>query len=363
MKKICLIYNFAQHYRTSIFSLIDKEFECDFVFGDKYLDVKKIDYSLLKSVKEVKNLDFHGIKWQKGVLKYAFKKYNAYIVIGEPAIISTWLLMIICKIIGKPVYLWSHGWYGKETKIRIIIKKLFYRLSTGVLLYGTYAKKLMIQVGIPERKLHVIYNSLDYEAQLQQRQALTTSAIYQEHFNNDNHNLIFVGRLTKVKKLDMILDAMTLAKQNGVLYNCTFIGNGEEREMLEQKVATCGLAEHVWFYGACYNEAELSKLIYNADLCVAPGNVGLTAMHSLVYGCPIITHDNFPYQMPEFEAIVPNKTGLFFRSDSVQSLSETINNWFALQLMRDDVRQMAYEEMENHWNPKVQIELLKSIIN
>jgi glycosyltransferase involved in cell wall biosynthesis len=165
-----------------------------------------------------------------------------------------------------------------------------------------------------------------------------------------------------VKKLDMILDAMSIAKQKGIFYNCTFIGNGEDRELLESKVDSYGLSKQVWFYGACYDEAELSKMIYNADLCVAPGNVGLTAMHSLVYGCPIITHNNFPYQMPEFEAIVPNKTGLFFDFDSAESLYKTINSWFSLDLERDDVRQMAYDEIDSHWNPRVQIDVLKKII-
>jgi len=41
MKRICLIYNFAQHYRGAIFSLLSKELEIDFYFGDKMQDVKK----------------------------------------------------------------------------------------------------------------------------------------------------------------------------------------------------------------------------------------------------------------------------------------------------------------------------------
>lgn len=362
IKKVCLIYNFAQHYRTSIFRFIDQEFDCDFVFGDNYLDVKKVDYTLLNRVKEVKNLDFYGIKWQKGTLKYAFKKYDAYVVIGEPAILSVWFLMLICKLLRKPVYLWSHGWYGKETKLKTFVKKAFYHLSEGVLLYGTYAKKLMIQAGIPEKKLHVIYNSLDYESQLKQRETIKPTQLYQDHFQNANHNLIFVGRLTKVKKLDMIIDAMILAKQRGNSYNCTFVGDGEEKAYLESKVKACGLQDSVWFYGACYAEDELARMIYNADLCVSPGNVGLTAMHSLIYGCPIITHDNFPYQMPEFEAIIPNKTGAFFKFDNVESLSRAIDQWFNLQLDRDVVRQMAYREIDERWNPYTQIKTFKNII-
>ena len=59
--KLCLIYNYAQHYRTSIFKLIDKEFDCSFVFGDSMSDVKKMDYSLLKGdVTEVQNKQFFG---------------------------------------------------------------------------------------------------------------------------------------------------------------------------------------------------------------------------------------------------------------------------------------------------------------
>ena len=41
-------------------------------------------------------------------------------------------------------------------------------------------------------------------------------------------------------------------------------------------------------------------------MCVSPGNVGLTAIHSLTYGTPVLTHDNFNFQMPEAEAIEEN---------------------------------------------------------
>ena len=53
------------------------------------------------------------------------------------------------------------------------------------------------------------------------------------------------------------------------------------------------LQDQIWFYGACYDESKLGELIFNADLCVSPGNVGLTAVHSMGYGTPVITHNNF----------------------------------------------------------------------
>lgn len=76
--KLCLIYNYAQHYRTSIFRLIDQEYDCDFFFGDSYLNVKKMDYSLLKGkVTEVPTKHIFGWLYRPGIQKYLRKDLNA----------------------------------------------------------------------------------------------------------------------------------------------------------------------------------------------------------------------------------------------------------------------------------------------
>lgn len=111
---------------------------------------------------------------------------------------------------------------------------------------------------------------------------------------------MFVGRLDPIQKLDMILKAIKLSKDKGRLYNMTYIGGGQEKENLEALTKDLGLEDRVWFYGPCYDEEVLGNLIYNADLCVAPGNIGLTAMHTLVFGTPAMTHNCFKWQMPEF---------------------------------------------------------------
>ena len=76
--KLYLIYNFAQHYRTSIFKLIDQEFDCDFVFGDSMGDVKKMDYSLLHgSVKESHTIRFKGgWYYQKGIPSLSYMLFK-----------------------------------------------------------------------------------------------------------------------------------------------------------------------------------------------------------------------------------------------------------------------------------------------
>ncbi len=242
---------------------------------------------------------------------------------------------------------------------------MFLRLPKGgCFLYGNHARELMIKEGFNPNKLYVIHNSLDYDAQLTIRRLLQAKPIYQEHFGNNNKNIVFIGRLTKVKRFDLLIDAVALLKKKGELVNVTFIGDGVERQNMEALVEEKGIKEQVWFYGACYDERINAELIYNADLCVSPGNIGLTAMHVLMFGCPAITNDDFNHQMPEFEAIQDGKTGTFFRADDSSSLAETISEWFAKHGSdRDMVRQACYQEIDTGWNPHNQVALIKTVLD
>lgn len=362
--KLCLIYNFAQHYRTSIFRLIDQEYDCEFFFGDSYLNVKKMDYSLLKGkVTEGPTKHFGGWSYRPGLQKLLWKDYDAYILLGESRSLSTWLFCIRAKLFHpkKKVYFWSHGWYGKESKVEKIVKKWLFKLPNGgSFLYGNYSRDLMIKEGFNPENLYVIHNSLAYDEQVAIRKQLTATPIYKEHFGNDYPNLMFVGRLTHIKKLDQVLRAMSLLKDKGQNYNMTFIGGGETLEELQKLASELGLVKNVWFYGPCYDEKELSGLIYNADLCVSPGNVGLTAMHTMVFGTPVLTHDDFPHQMPEFEAIHEGETGAFFKLDNVESLAQGISKWFAEKGdKREEVRKACMKEIDENWTPQFQIEVLR----
>lgn len=358
--KIALIYNFAQHYRSNIFTLMDKEMNVDFYFGDHYLDVKKMDYSLLHHpVKEVKNIKIGPFYWQNGIPLLAFRSYDTFIVLGEPLCLSTWLLGLLCKLMGKKLFFWTHGWYGREHFVKRIIKKIFFCLGNGIMTYGEYARKLMIQEGFRPDCIQVIHNSLDYDYQLELRGQIKSEDIYTTHFSNSLPNIIFVGRLTQVKQLDLLVEALSVNKS----FNITFIGGGEEENNLKDMVHTYNLESQVWFYGPCYDEETLSRLIYNADLCVAPGNIGLTAMHAMVYGCPCISHNDFKNQMPEFEAIKTGVTGAFFQRGVAASLAQSIQEWIEHHNAdRENVRKACFKEIDENWNPHVQLKTIKETI-
>ncbi len=364
--KICCIFNVAPIYNAAIYKLMDNELNCDFYFGDKiHLPIKLMNYSELKGYKKsLKYVPlFSNFYWQKGAVKTICKPYTDYILTGEVYCLSNWLILLLCLFTNKKTYLWTHGWYGNESIFKRKIKKLFFSLSSHNLLYGDYARELMQNEGISKNKLTCIYNSLDYNNQLIIRQNLKQSAIYTKHFKNQNPVIFYIGRIQNNKRLDLLIDALKILKDNNTDCNLVIIGEEVEKTGIKDQIDKYKLNSHVWMFGACYDELKIAELIYNADICVSPGNVGLTAIHSLMYGTPVITHNDFPEQGPEFEAITNNITGSFFERNNTNDLVDKINFWLNNQFNREITRLNCYKIIDQKYNPNSQIEILKKIVN
>ena len=365
MNHICLIYNFAQHYRLGVFKLMDEKMNIDFYFGDEMGDVKKLDYKELEGFqKELRNVSlFSHFYWQSGAFKLLFdKRYREYILLGDYYCVSTWVILFFSLFTSKKMYLWTHGWYGKESRSIKIIKKAFFSMGDALFLYGDYAKRLMIKEGFAAEKLVVIYNSLNYKEQVGVRESLSVSNLYRSHFSNDDPVMIFIGRLTPVKKLHYIIEAQKALCDRGRMINLVIIGDGEEREHLRELVVKYHLNTRVWFVGKLYDETRIAEYIFNADICVSPGNVGLTAMHALVYGTPVITHNNFAYQMPEFEAIKDNISGAFFEENNIDSLVKSIAIFLEKNTDRQILRERCFEVIDEKFNPYYQVDKIKETI-
>lgn len=368
MNKLCCVFNIPSLYRELIYNEIDNLYDCEWYFENENVDIALFDINKLNSASVLEHKNVIGRAYcMYGLFRKLWRRndFDGYLMVGAPMCISIWVLCLFLKIFHpkKKIYFWTHGWYGKESRLERIIKRTFLRLADKLFLYGNYAKNQLLKEGFNSNDLYVIHNSLSYDVQLSLRQQMTITDIYEKHFSIKAPVLLFIGRLTPVKQLDMIVDALSILQKRGRNYNLVLVGDGSERVALEKKVESLDLTGHVWFYGPCYDELTNAELIYNADLCVAPGNIGLTAIHVMMFGCPAITHNDFPYQMPEFEAIKENKTGAFFNRGDVESLAEIIDRWFVTnEGCRDSVRECCYDEIDNYWTPQYQINVFKKVI-
>jgi glycosyltransferase involved in cell wall biosynthesis len=115
-------------------------------------------------------------------------------------------------------------------------------------------------------------------------------------------------------------------------------------------------------FGACHNEQVLGSLFLSATVTVSPGKIGLTAMHSLAYGVPVITHDDPARQGPEWEAIIAGRTGEFFRRNDPRDLADVIRRWTLAPVPSASVRDACYEVIETRYNPQAQAEAINRAV-
>ena len=346
--------------------MIDAEYDCDWFFEDSNCNIVQFDTKELHRTRRLKVVKAGPFYWTRGLQRLLWKDYDHYLMLGSTGNVSLFMFCLLKKLLfpRKKIYFWTHGFYGKESKLEMFLwKRPFFKLPDVVFTYGNYAKRLMMENGFADDKIFPIYNSLAYDEQLSLRNQLQSSDIYIGHFDNNNPVIVMIGRLNNRKHLDILINAVAILKDNAENYNIVLVGNGEGRQQLESLVVSKGLQKQVWFYGACYDEKTNAELVFNADLCVVPGDIGLTAIHSMMFGTPVVTHNCLIYQGPEFETIQPGVTGNFFEHGSVRSLAETIHKWLLLHKEeRETVRKTCYKEIDAKWNPYYQIELLKSII-
>jgi glycosyltransferase involved in cell wall biosynthesis len=235
-----------------------------------------------------------------------------------------------------------------------------------MLLYHNRARDIMIKKGFRPETLYLVYNSLDYDKQIQVRNTITNQCLMELRKKLFDHPdlpvLLFIGRLTARRKLDYIIKSAKILHEQNIKCNMLFVGDGDEQSGLESLARELRLSSYVVFYGACYSEKELGPLIRMSDVCVAPGGVGLTCMHSLVYGTPVITHDNPDEQMPEYEAIRPGVNGDFFKQHDIYSLVDILKKWLTCRKSRQEIAESCYEVIERYYNPNYQLQVIDAAV-
>jgi glycosyltransferase involved in cell wall biosynthesis len=360
--KAAVVYHFFPHYRAAVMRelLRSEEHEYWLVADDKPTDptVKRWDIEDASRfiLAPCRKLIF-AFLLQGGLLRLGCRRdLDAVVYLGNPYFLSTWLSAALARLTGKRVLFWTHGWTRAESGPKAALRNVFYRLAHGLLLYGHTAKAAGLAKGFSPSRLHVIYNSLDYEAQKAARQKVepaSLSRLKEELFGDANQPMIVCSaRLTTACQFDLLLEALAQLRTERHFVNLLLIGDGPERESLETRARQLGLP--VKFFGPCYEDETLARFIMAAHATVSPGKVGLTAIQSLAFGTPVITHDDLDAQGPEWEAILPGRTGDFFKRGDAADLARVIKTWTLAQRPDPRVRAECFQLLDRFYNPAFQ---------
>lgn len=371
MANVNVIYHHFPHYRAPVLRALTRSSAHHYRFWAGQNDFAGIRAFRGDAEVQIKPLDFHGDE-ATGRMRLsgygpavADRSAQAVIVIGNPNIRATWTMALWSRLTGKKVLFWAHGWLKPESWGKARLRNVYFRLAHRVLVYGERAVQLAQRSGFPADRVRVIYNSLDWEAMQpagDQAQAIPRDILRRE-YGLDPHAriLLCTARLTQLCEFPVLLHAAARLRQQGENYQVMLVGDGPERQSLENLSRELSLT--TVFAGAVYHEETLARLYRLADVTVSPGKVGLTAIHSLTYGVPVITHGDMDAQMPEVEAIEPGRSGAFFVKGDADSLAQAIDDWFTSRPDSAAVGAACRDRITSRYRPDVQASLIDAAVS
>lgn len=307
------------------------------------------------------------LTWQPAAIRL-FLRERPDVLIAQGAFnnLTTWVLCVLGRYYGIPVLLWGHGILKDEHGPRWWLRKTFYRLATGHLLYGRYAHGLLIKKGFDPAILHVVYNSLDYDLQRQVMDEIRSddTATFREGLGIEPGQgmVVFTGRLQAVKRLDMLLHAIAILARGGKCVHVALVGEGSESAALTALSQQLDIARQVHFLGAIYDERQLGLIIDAADLAVVPSGAGLSVMHALTFGTPVLMHDRVEYHFPEREAVEDGVTGFYYRYNDVDDLANKMAVALFPQPRKPDMSACCKAVINERYNPHRQVETIVSAV-
>ncbi|MFX0195798.1 MAG: glycosyltransferase family 4 protein [Candidatus Hodarchaeota archaeon] len=373
------------HYRSSIFRKLcqNPNFDFEVIAGN---NSKTWGGGMVTSAEEAGKIN--GIKWRcvksKRIIGPIFKDYewqpesikiilrekpDAVICLGNKSL-SNFIIRFICRVRKTPLIEWSHGVLAPEAMWKWLLRKFLYvRWTDANLLYGSFARDWYMSHGINEKSLFVVNNSLDYNQQLLIRNEVDQKEIIKIRSKYGiNHPegrlLIHAGRMEKQKRLSFLIDVLTIIKKQERKIKLILIGSGRDEQKLQKKAKKRGLENTVIFFGPCFEEKTLGRLFMASDLCVVPGGVGLIAMHSLVYGTPILTCDNATFiHKPEVEAIKDGITGAYYRESDLNDCIQKIIDLLYPISCKERMSKACMDIIDRFYTPQYQEKIIIKALN
>lgn len=213
-----------------------------------------------------------------------------------------------------------------------------------------FGKNKFIECGLPEKKIFIKPNFISGSPD-----STTSSQNY----------AVFIGRLSKEKGIDVLIDALknfkTSELQSSESFSFKIIGDGPLREQAEAKSIGQGAKGVKIEFTGRRSHKECMELLKNARFLVMPAlcyeNFPLTIVEAFACGKPVVAS-----RLGVMADIVEdNKTGMLFEPGNAEDLANAIKRLWEDEALCREIGQNARAEFEKKYTAEKNIKSLIDI--
>lgn len=207
-----------------------------------------------------------------------------------------------------------------------------------------------ISKGISKEKLNILHSTVDVD-------------IFKPENVKKNYDIIFVGRLAEVKRLDKLIKAIENIVVNHPNIKICIVGSGPLEKCLKAQVEESGLTNNFNFVGLQNNIYEwLNKA---SIFVMTSDSEGLPTAMMEAMSCGLLCLGSNVNNMADL--LKEGETGYLFKTDNIEELSSKlkylIDNKDNLNNVRINARDLIINEHSYEYAQKLWLRELDAILN
>lgn len=260
--------------------------------------------------------------------------------------------IIIPYLIGKRNIYNNEG--GNRLRNRSILKYyldkyVIFRLVKGVICNSHFAKKVLIQNGLSNNKIHVVHNGVEDYKIKPVRSRFSSSCI----------NCVYVGRLYETKnQIDLIkiYNNLSVKYKKNVIFN--LVGEGPCRIAIEKETRKCNLENYIILHGEKEQvDQELNRndiFIFTAFTGESLPNAVIEAMKNAL---PIVAYNTAG--LPEL--IEDGKNGYLIKNNDTIEFAEKLEVLLESESKRKSFSQYSRKKYEKEFKISTMVNSFEQI--
>lgn len=309
MKRVLILQNVIPWYRKAVYNGLAKDYDITVLHSGS--PVVEADDGFREIVVDARSFGPFVLQQRvAGVL--AEGAFDVVIAMMDPR----WLAQVL-PVVGRRKrnsrwIFWGPG-YGRSGLANRLRDALAHR-ADALLLYSSANVAELVRRGTSQEKIFVAPNTLHVPD-------------HGDRSGDPKSSLLFMGVFQKRKRLDLLIETFArVVRELPADTNLEIVGTTPSRSFgkfrielesaaaLRQKVQALGLTERVIWHGDIW--ANQGPFFARAYAYVSLGHVGLSALHSMAYGVPVITHGRESEHPVEFENLQHGVNALLYNTDA-----------------------------------------------
>jgi len=369
--KVAIVTNVIASYRRGFYVALLQARDVDFtVFCQSHLpgfNLKPIQRELGIKLVEVPFLSLKREKaaWQWLPIWKLWRNFDIYVFYGNPRVFSNVVWASLLKLLGKGVIIRGQGHAYGANPFTERLRLFWWRFFKYILVYTEQEVTQLKQTGFTNTTIISINNGLD-----QQRIDMTASLWNAKRLEawkvkedvTGKQLILSSARLDTEKRFDLMITALPQLIRKFPTLLWVVVGDGQLKANLKAQAQNLGIAEHIRWLGAIYDEEQLAPWFLSSKVLVHPGAIGLSLLHAFGYGLPIITHNNPFNHGPEFAAVENGLNGLLFQENNINSLGKQIERLLKDNEFRQLLKKNALNVARTKYNTQIMANRFASIV-